>query len=105
MENEDVVWENKTLYLINKLENVQIGAARIVTWGTRLVFIMKRQVGRRNRQDGNITKEYIYKMVNGLVPPYLSAMVPCNFKNIYDYNTRQVISIPPVRTRTTLHNN
>jgi hypothetical protein len=76
MENEDVVWENKTLYLINKLENVQIGAARIVTWGTRLVFIMKRQVGRRNRQDGNITKEYIYKMVNGLVPPYLSAMVP-----------------------------
>ena len=44
-------------------------------------------------------------MVNGIVPPYLSAMVPCNFKNIYDYNTRQAVSIPPVRTRTTLHNN
>jgi hypothetical protein len=24
-------------------------------------------------------------MVNGLVPPYLSAIVPCNFENIHDY--------------------
>jgi hypothetical protein len=31
MENEDVVWEHKTLFLINKLENVQIEAARVVT--------------------------------------------------------------------------
>ena len=45
------------------------------------------------------------KMVNGLVPPYLSAMVPCNFENIHDYNTRQAVSILPVRTRTTLYNN
>jgi hypothetical protein len=37
-------------------------------------------------------------MVNGLVPPYLSAIVPCNFENIHDYNTRQAVSIPPVRT-------
>ena len=44
-------------------------------------------------------------MVNGLVPPYLSAIVPCNFENIHDYNTRQAVSIPPVRTRTTLYNN
>ena len=34
-------------------------------------------------------------MVNGLVPPYLSAIVPCNFENIHDYNTRQAVSIPP----------
>jgi hypothetical protein len=31
--------DNKTLFLINKLENVQIEAARIVTGGTRLVSI------------------------------------------------------------------
>jgi hypothetical protein len=31
-------------------------------------------------------KNYLRKMVNGLVPPYLSAMVPCNFENIHDYN-------------------
>jgi hypothetical protein len=35
----DVIWDNKTLFLINKLENVQIEAARIVTGGTRLVSI------------------------------------------------------------------
>jgi hypothetical protein len=40
-------------------------------------------------------------MVNGLVPPYLSAIVPCNFENIHDYN----VSIPPVHTRTTVYNN
>ena len=33
-------------------------------------------------------------MVNGLVPHYLSAIVPCNFENIHDYNTRQAVSIP-----------
>jgi hypothetical protein len=36
---------------------------------------------------------------------YLSAIVPCNFENIHDYNTKQAVSIPPVRTRTTLYNN
>ena len=44
-------------------------------------------------------------MVSGFVPPYLSAIVPCNFENIHDYNTRQAVSIPPVRNRTTLYNN
>ena len=39
MEYADVVWGNKTLLLINKLENVQIEAARIVTGGTRLISI------------------------------------------------------------------
>jgi hypothetical protein len=37
LEYADVVWDNKTLFLINKLENVQIEAARNVTEGTRLV--------------------------------------------------------------------
>ena len=39
LEYADVVWDNKTLFLINKLENFQIEAARIVTGGTRLVSI------------------------------------------------------------------
>ena len=63
LEYADVVWDNKTLFLINKLENVQIEAARIVTGGTRLVSInslyIKRRVGRRYR-DGKITKKYIF---------------------------------------------
>ena len=39
LEYADVVWDNKTLFLINKLENVQIEAARIVTGRSRLVSI------------------------------------------------------------------
>ena len=39
LEYADVVWDNKTLFLINKLENVQIEAARVATGGIRLVSI------------------------------------------------------------------
>jgi hypothetical protein len=39
LEYADVVWDTKTQILINKLENVQVEAARIVTGGTRLVSL------------------------------------------------------------------
>ena len=37
--NADVVWDTKTQILINKQENVQVEAARIVTGGTRFVSL------------------------------------------------------------------
>jgi hypothetical protein len=74
-----------------------IEAARIVTGGTRLVSInsLYKETGWETLQARreNHKKKYFYKMVNGLVPPYLSAIVPCNFENIHDYNTRQAASI------------
>jgi hypothetical protein len=85
LEYADLVWDNKTLFLINKLENVQIEAARIVTGGTRLVSInnLYKEMGWETLQARreNHKKIYFYKMVNGLVPPYLSAIVPCDFEN------------------------
>ena len=33
MEYADVIWDNQKLNLINKLENIQLDAARIVTGG------------------------------------------------------------------------
>jgi hypothetical protein len=36
--------------------------------------------GKTGKSQTNI----FLKMVNGLVPPYLSAIVPCNFENIID---------------------
>ena len=36
MEYADVIWDNEKQNLINKLENIQLDAARIVTGGTRL---------------------------------------------------------------------
>ena len=62
LEYGDVVWGNKTLLLIKKLENVQIEAARIVTGGTRLVCInglyketgWETQQARREHHKNNI---------------------------------------------------
>ena len=88
MEYTDVVWDNKILLLITKLENVQTDAARIITGGTRLVFInsLYKEAGWETLQARREHHKnfFFYKMVNGLVPPYLSAMVPYNFENIYD---------------------
>ena len=39
LEYANVVWDTKTLILINKLENVQVEAARIVTGGNRFVSL------------------------------------------------------------------
>jgi hypothetical protein len=39
LEYADFVWDTKTQILINKLENVQVEAARIVIGGTRLVSL------------------------------------------------------------------
>jgi hypothetical protein len=36
MEYADVIWDNQKQNLKNKLENIQLDAARIVTGGTRL---------------------------------------------------------------------
>ena len=36
VEYADVIWDNQKQNVINKLENIQLNAARIVTGGTRL---------------------------------------------------------------------
>jgi hypothetical protein len=41
LEYGDVAWDTQTLYLINKIENVQSEAARIVTGDTQLTSIQK----------------------------------------------------------------
>jgi hypothetical protein len=39
LEYADVIWDNNITYLFDKIEKVQMEAARIVTGGTRLVSI------------------------------------------------------------------
>ena len=48
LEYADVVWDNQNQALINKLENVQYEAARIVTGGTRLTSLNKLTEETRN---------------------------------------------------------
>ena len=92
----------KTQILINKLENVQVEAARIVTGGTRLVSLSNLYIetGWEKLKDRTIL---FYKMSNNLTPQYLSNLIPQNFDMIHDHNTRHTSRIPPVRTRTSLY--
>ena len=68
LEYGDIIWDNKTLFLNNKLECVQVEAARIVTGATRLVSIDKlytetgweKLVTRREHHR----LVYFYRMVN-----------------------------------------
>jgi hypothetical protein len=39
LEYADVIWDNNITYLVDKIEKVQMEAARIVTGGTRLVSL------------------------------------------------------------------
>ena len=107
LEYADVVLDTKTQILINKLENVQVEAARIVTGGTRLVSLSNLYIETgweklKDRRERHRTIQF-YKMSNNLTPQYLSNLIPQNFGMIHDHNARQTSRIPPVRTRTSLY--
>lgn len=109
LEYADVIWDNTTVHLVNKIESVQIEAARIVTGGTRLVSFEKLycETGWEKLKDRRETHRltYFYKMTQQLAPQYLIDMVPRNLGNIHDHNTRNVSIIPPIRTNTALYSN
>ena len=109
LEYADVVWDNGALFLSDKIEKVQIEAARIVTGGTLLTSIhnLYLETGweklKGRREAHRLT--YFYKMKNCLTPSYLSDLVPDSFGNIHGYNTRNPSIIPPIMARTTLYTN
>ena len=109
LEYADVVWDTKTQILINKLENVQVEAVRIVTGGTRLVSLCNLYIETgweklKDRRERHRTIQF-YKMSNNLTPQYLSNLIPQIYGIIHDHNTRHTSRIPPVRPRTSLYAN
>ena len=80
MEYGDVVWDTQTHYLINKIENVQSEAARIVTGGTKLTSIQKlyEETGWEKLLERREEHELIlpYKIVNNQAPGYLKNVLP-----------------------------
>jgi hypothetical protein len=99
LEYADVVWDIKTQILINKLENVQVEAVRIVTGGTRLVSLSNLYIETgweklKNRRERHRTIQF-YKMSNNLTPQYFSNLIPQIYGIIHDHNTRHTSRIPP----------
>jgi hypothetical protein len=83
---------------MNKPENVQVEAARIVTGGTRRVSLSNRYIETRweklkDRRERHRTIQF-YKMSNNLTPQYLSNLIPQNFG--IEHRSTQAISYPPV---------
>ena len=76
LEYADVVWDTKTQILINKLENVQVEAARIVTGDIRFASLSNLyiELGWEKLKDRRERHRAIqfYKMSNNLTPQYLS---------------------------------
>ena len=89
----------------NRLESIQIEAARIVTGATKLCSIEKlynelkweKLSARRNKQ-----KLYIfYKMHNNIAPLYLNELIPPQAQT--RYNLRNQNDIPLIHANTTLY--
>ena len=109
LEYADVIWDNNITYLVDKIEKVQMEAARIVTGGTRLVSLnnLCLETGwdkLKNRREMH-RLVYFYKMKNNISPQYLSDLVPDSLNSIHSHNTRNSSIIPPIRTRTSLYTN
>ena len=107
LEYGDVIWDNQTQYLINKVENVQIEAMRIVTGGNKLTSIqmLYKETGwetlSERREKHKLTM--FYKMVNKETPYYLQNLVPNQIVNLHNHFTRQTQNTSEIRTRTNLY--
>lgn len=107
VEYADIVWDNKTVSLVNKIEAIQIEAARIVTGGTRLTSIenLYRETGWEKlavrRQNHKIVQ--MYKIINNYTPLYLRNLLPDRSHEIHTYYTRNPDRLYTILTRTSLY--
>jgi hypothetical protein len=100
MEYGDVVWDTQ----INKIENVQSEAARIVTGGTKLTSIQKlcEETGWEKLLERREKHKLIllYKIVNNQAPGYLINVLPDRVVNRHNHNTRQSANILEISSKT-----
>jgi hypothetical protein len=96
------VRRNKTVYHFIKIYFLWF--SRLACNVSQPVSLYKLLIDNNRVPPVTILAASIWKFSNLFIKNNV-AIVPCNFENIHDYNTRQAVSIPPVRTRTTLYNN
>ena len=109
IEYSDIVWDNCTQTLKEKLEKINIEAARIVTGATKLTSLklLYKESGwptLEKRREEHKLLQY-FKMVKSLTPEYLSSLVPEQHHNIHNYNTRNAQDYVHLRTHSTHYYN
>ena len=104
LEYGDVVWDCQNLSLINKVENVQLEAARIVTGGTKFTSLQKlydetgwEKLSSRREKHRLIL---LHKIINKETPSYLQDIIPDIVANRHRHDTRQAQNLSEIRTRT-----
>lgn len=104
LEYSDVLLSNCSNMDAYELEKVQYEAARIVTGATKLVSIEKllKEVGWETLEKRRYNHRLIlfYKMINNLVPSYLSELVPTTVGDTTRYSLRNAGDIQTFNTRT-----
>ena len=92
LEYADIIWDNISVELAKKLENLNIEAARIVSGATKLASTERllKEVGwdtliNRRKKHKVI---HFHKMVHGLTPENLSSLLPPKHNEIHEYPTR-----------------
>lgn len=106
LEYADVIWDTQNQTLINKLEYIQIEAARIVTGGTKLTSHCKlyEETGwdtlDTRRKNHKLT--LFHKIINNKTPQFSRDIVP-NSVGSHAHNTRQTNNILNINTRTNLY--
>ena len=106
LEYGDVIWDNVPQYQKEELDKVQNEAARIVTGCSKLVSLanLQKESGWESLLERRRKHKLIlfFKMVNGLVPNYLSSLVP-QYDNTTAYNLRNSNNLRNIYCRTNLY--
>ncbi|XP_071149550.1 uncharacterized protein [Mytilus edulis] len=106
-EYTDIIWDNIPDYLSDKLENMQLEAARIVTGGTKLSSINKLydetgwELLSERRKKHKIIK--FHEMFHNKTPDYLSDIIPQQLFNIHNYDTRRTNDTQHIKCRTAFY--
>ncbi len=109
LEYSSLVWDNCTDGDKQKLENIQVEAARIVTGATKLCSKIKlyNETGWQTLQTRRDQHKLImlYKMKNGLVPQYLSDLLPQQVGNTTNIRLRNADNLQVPYARTSFYKN
>ena len=109
LEYSSIVWDGCTVEQQNSLEKLQNEAARIVTGLTKSVTLIRlyTECGweslaeRRSKQK----LKFMYKAVNGMVPSYITDLIPPIVGNVSRYELRNSDNISRIPTKTTTFSN
>lgn len=104
LEYSSIVWDGCTVEQRNSLEKLQNESARIVTGLTKSVSLdrLYNECGWQplHLRRKNQKLKFMYRAANGMVPSYISDIVPPTVANVSQYNLRNSANLSVIPTRT-----